>query len=163
MSLHLLPDNNTWRGDGNNLHVTPDFYSNSGSTTFTFTYSGSAISNFSVRLYNRDTGKLDSTLINVTGTGDRRTGIQNTGRRQLLLPGGCGRNLGNRSWREVSSRRRWASPRFCQVSRTDDDGKAYYTFTQHNYRRSVLHQSGNRTNHLKRQHRGPERTLLISP
>ena len=62
-----LPDNNTWRGSGNNLHVTPDFYSYSGTTTFIMTSSGSAISNFSVRLYNRDTGQLDSTLINVSG------------------------------------------------------------------------------------------------
>ena len=123
-----LPDDNTWRGNGDNLHVTPDFYSYSGSTTFTFTYSGSQISNFSVRLWNKDTGKLAYTLINVTGpvngeevsipalsAGNYYFQVDAEGTWQIIVAGSIGpAQVGN--------------PKVLKVSRTDAMGNAYYTF-----------------------------------
>ncbi|MDZ7699068.1 MAG: invasin domain 3-containing protein [Deltaproteobacteria bacterium] len=62
-----LPDDNIWKGASSNSHVTPDFYCYSGNITFTVTYTGSLTSNFAVRLWNRDTLKVASLLINTTG------------------------------------------------------------------------------------------------
>ncbi len=123
-----LPDNNTWRGNGDNLHVTPDFYSYSGSTTFTFTYSGSNVTTLTVRLYNRDTGKLETTLINkegpftneavsiTMGAGNYYFQVDAQAAWEIIVAGSIGpAQVGN--------------PKVLQVSRTDAMGNAYYTFT----------------------------------
>jgi len=123
-----LPDDNTWKGAASNDHVTPDFYCYSGNVTFTLTYSGSSISNFAVRLWNRDTMKVDSILINTTGP---VTGVRVP---KTLAAGNY--------YFQVTAEGEWeikvegsigpaqeGDPKVLGVARTDAKGEAKYTYT----------------------------------
>ena len=123
-----LPDDNLWKGTGSNLHVTPDFYSYGGSTTFIMTYSGSSISNFAVRLWNRDTGKVTDVLINTTGpvTGQNITKnlvagnyyfqVDAAGEWEIQIDG------------SITTAQK-GDPIVLAVTRTDANGQADYTYT----------------------------------
>lgn len=123
-----LPDDNTWRGNTSNDHVTPDFYCYSGNVSFSMTYSGSLTSNFAVRLWNRDTMKVDSVLINTTGpvteetvtrsmtAGNYYFQVTADGQWEIKVDGSIGQAQAG-------------TPKVLAVTQTDANGNAEYLYT----------------------------------